>query len=662
MTPKTIPLRQLRHHWAVYWFALPAVLFIGLFQYYPAASGIYHSFFYWNGADIKDYVGLENYRQLLSNPEFWHSFRVALLIGLWNVAKMVPAVVAAVCIHRCTSERAQWFYRVLFVAPMVVPSLVVVLIWRSFFFEATQGFLNGFLFSTGLFDVLVWADRVFGLGGIFLEGVRPAWLGDGRLLLVACVVWGFPWVGSFAVLTHIAKLGNIPKDLYEAADLDGVTWWTRFTRVELPLMSGSIGIVLVFVIIDTIKDAGMILALAGVEGGPGGIVTVPALFMLRKAFVEQQMGAACAVGVVLTVTVMVLKKLLDGVGQWETLKKPARLTFRIGGALAAVGAYVVLGSPALAFVLVVAVVPWAALYDQTVGRLRARLAGAQSGGGVPRSLADSRAGAAALWVGRHGFIWAVLAMAYLPMYLMLVVSGKTNTQFYDAPATVTTPFHWANWAAAAHAILPAVANSVFVTATSTVLTILLALGGAYFFARVRVPGSAFLWNALLVLMMMPTIANLVPLFRLLGTLDLVNTLTALIVVGAAGGQAFAIFVLRGFVADIPQDLFEAAEIDGAGHGRQMFTIVLPLAGPILGVIGVMHAIGQWNDFVLPLIVIRDESRLPVMVQLLRMAGEYVKLWGPLMAGYALASIPVIVLFIASMKLFARGLTEGAVKG
>ena len=121
-------------------------------------------------------------------------------------------------------------------------------------------------------------------------------------------------------------------------------------------------------------------------------------------------------------------------------------------------------------------------------------------------------------------------------------------------------------------------------------------------------------------------------------------------------------MLRNFIADLPQALFEAAELDGASHLRQLVTIVVPLSGPILGVIGVMHAIGQWNEFLLPLIVIRDHARLPVMVQLLRMAGEYIKLWGPLMSGYALASLPIIALFIMCMRLFTRGLTEGAVKG
>ena len=121
-------------------------------------------------------------------------------------------------------------------------------------------------------------------------------------------------------------------------------------------------------------------------------------------------------------------------------------------------------------------------------------------------------------------------------------------------------------------------------------------------------------------------------------------------------------MLRSFVEDIPHDLFEAADIDGANHFQQMRVVVVPLAGPILGTVGVMNFISQWNDFVLPLIVIRDHARLPVMVQLLRMAGEYIKLWGPLMAGYALASIPIVILFVFTMKLFTKGLAEGAIKG
>jgi multiple sugar transport system permease protein len=256
----------------------------------------------------------------------------------------------------------------------------------------------------------------------------------------------------------------------------------------------------------------------------------------------------------------------------------------------------------------------------------------------------------------------VLVMAFLPLYLMIVVSFKTNVQFYDAPATFTHPFHLQNWSFAWQQIAPNIYNSVFVSTSATGLMLVLALAAAYFFARVEMPFSGLLWNAILVLMMMPTIANLVPLFCLLRDMNLLNTLAALILVGASGGQVFAIFVLRSFVADIPQDLFEAAEIDGASHFQQLLTVVVPLAAPMLGTVGVMQFIAQWNDFVLPLIVMRDHGRLPVMVQLLRMAGEYIKLWGPLMAGYTIASLPIIVLFAMSMRLFTRGATEGAVKG
>ena len=635
MAGRDIKWREVKHHWEIYLFVLPTLLLIGLFVYYPAASGVFHSFFRWNGADISEFVGFENYTKLLKSSEFWLSFKVALILGGWNVVKMIPALLVAVCIHRCRSVRMQFLYRTLFVIPMVIPGLVVVLIWRSFFFEATSGYLNRFLYSTGLFNVLAHLDKFFNWGGIFVPGQSPAWLGDPRLILVACVVWGFPWVGSFAVLTHLAKLQSLGKDVYEAADIDGVNWWSKFTKVELPLIMGSIYLLLVFVIIDTIKDAGMVMALAGMYGGPGGKATVPALFMIRKAFIEQQMGYACAVGIILTVIVIALQKLLT----W--LMDPQRKAFRLGRRRAPAARAMSIAESSAADDRMRRSLAWRAhpLY-QRLGRV----------------------GGALLRCNKHLTIWAVLAFAFLPLYLMMVVSFKTNKQFYAAPAAVTQPLHPENWAEAWRLVTPTVANSVFISVSVTVLTLCFALCAAYFFARQRMPLSNFFWNAILILMMMPMIANLVPLFRLLGDLNLLNTLTALILVGAASGQVFAIFVLRNFVADIPGDLYEAAEIDGASHFQQLKNVVFPLSGPILGTVGVMQFVAAWNEFVLPLIVMRDHARLPVMVQLLRMAGEYLKFWGPLMAGYALASIPIILLFVFSMKLFVRGLTEGAVKG
>lgn len=272
--------------------------------------------------------------------------------------------------------------------------------------------------------------------------------------------------------------------------------------------------------------------------------------------------------------------------------------------------------------------------------------------------------------GKHAVVLGVLLFALFPFYMMLSISLKSNAQFYANPLGIDTPVHLENWVGGAPGkfqgawdiVRDSLANTMLVSIAATALGVAGALAGAYFFARYKMPFSNLLWALLVLLLMMPTIANLVPLFVLLKHLSLLNTLWALILVGAAGTQAFNIFVLRSFVEQIPNDLFEAAEIDGASHFQQFRNIVVPLSGPITGTIAVTSFLASWNDFILPLIVIRDTDLYTVTVCLLRLDGEYLRYWGPLMAGFAISSIPVIILFIFTMRLFIRGMTEGGVKG
>jgi len=100
----------------------------------------------------------------------------------------------------------------------------------------------------------------------------------------------------------------------------------------------------------------------------------------------------------------------------------------------------------------------------------------------------------------------------------------------------------------------------------------------------------------------------------------------------------------------------------AGHFQQIFHIVLPMSGSILGTVAIMKFLGIWNNVILPLVVMRDNDKLTIPVGLLRLEGEYVKQWGEMMAGYAIASIPLIVLFIFMMRFFVKGLAAGAIKG
>lgn len=264
--------------------------------------------------------------------------------------------------------------------------------------------------------------------------------------------------------------------------------------------------------------------------------------------------------------------------------------------------------------------------------------------------------------GKHLFILFVLASAFFPLYIMLAISGKDGAQFVAHPMSMTFPFHLENYATAWSMVSGYIFNTIFICVTSVFLTFVLSLNAAYFFARYRMPGHRFLWYFFLILMLMPGVANLVPLFMLLKNLNLLNTFWALIVVYITGGQVVQIYILRNFIEDIPQDLFDAAEVDGASALSQVYNIVLPMSGSILSTLGILQFIGLWNDYILPLIVMRDDAMLTMAVGLVRLDSEYVKDWGALMSGFTIASIPLVLIFLFTMRLFVKGLASGAVKG
>lgn len=246
---------------------------------------------------------------------------------------------------------------------------------------------------------------------------------------------------------------------------------------------------------------------------------------------------------------------------------------------------------------------------------------------------------------KHLFIWCMLFFAFVPLYLMVNISLKDNRQFARNPWFPEAPFHWENYLSGWKHIGGTVFNTTFVAVTATVLTMAVAVAGAFFFARYRMPGSKFLFGIFVILMMYPGVANMVPMFKLITALGLYNTHWALIVPAIAGGQAFNIFVLRNFIEDIPQDLFDAIEIDGGNVLHQIGYVVIPMSMPVIGTLGILCIIGQWNNFVSPLLYLRDSNLQTISVALLHLEGEYTKNWGQLMAGYTIASVPLVVLFI-----------------
>ncbi len=264
-----------------------------------------------------------------------------------------------------------------------------------------------------------------------------------------------------------------------------------------------------------------------------------------------------------------------------------------------------------------------------------------------------------------GYLLFVLGFAFLPLFIMIVVSFKSNQQYQANPFFFDpiSEWNWSNWSFAWDTVSGFIWNSIFVSVLSTLTTISMVLLSAYALARYRFPGRNIIFYGIIASMFLPgTAATLVTLFDLLKRLNLINSLWALVLMGTNSGQIAGIFLIKQFIEDIPGSLFEAAQMDGAGHLHQIRHIVLPMSIPVISICMIMDFLGTWNNVILPLVVLRDEELLTIPVGLMRLEGEYVKEYGQMMAGFAISSIPLVIMFLFTMKTFVKGLAAGAVKG
>jgi len=211
-------------------------------------------------------------------------------------------------------------------------------------------------------------------------------------------------------------------------------------------------------------------------------------------------------------------------------------------------------------------------------------------------------------------------------------------------------------------IRPYMVNSLVVSLATAFGVLLLGSISAFVLSRYRFPGSKIVFFFVISTMMFPGVLTLVPSFLLVKQLGLLNTYWAMILPYVAGGQVFVIFILKSFFDGLPEDLFEAARIDGAGHFGQYRFIVLPLSKPIFSVVLVMNILGTWNNFLWPFVVTTDSSYHVVAsgLYVLATSGNAQNI-GTLFAAYVLSSVPLLVLFIYATRPFIQGLTSGAFK-
>lgn len=204
-------------------------------------------------------------------------------------------------------------------------------------------------------------------------------------------------------------------------------------------------------------------------------------------------------------------------------------------------------------------------------------------------------------------------------------------------------------------------NSLIVTGISILLIIIISSMGAYVLARYEFPGRRLVFLYILAGLALPIRLAVIPLFVMIRSLNLQDTLIALFLIYTAGGLSFSTFLLTNFFRSIPLELEESARIDGAGYFRLYWAINLPLIRPALATIAVFNFNRIWNDFFFALIFISSESKKTIPLGIQNFFGEYTVRWDMLFAGLNIAVIPVIIFFIILSRQFIGGLVEGAVK-
>lgn len=245
-----------------------------------------------------------------------------------------------------------------------------------------------------------------------------------------------------------------------------------------------------------------------------------------------------------------------------------------------------------------------------------------------------------------------------PYIFMVITSLKTNQQVVDSYWSLPFPAHFENYVAAWGQTKDYFFVTALVVFTSVIAVLFLGLLTGFIFSRYAFVGKNFLFTLVGLLLMVPSISALIPLFVLVKDLKMLNTIWVLIIPAIAGNCVLAVILFRNFVQSIPQELFEAAVVSGAS-GPQIFRyIVIPLTYPIIGTVSLLTMINIWNDYFWPLLTVTDDKLRTISIGISFFQGQNATDYGGLMAGYTLASLPLLILFAFLSKYFLAGISGG----
>ncbi len=267
------------------------------------------------------------------------------------------------------------------------------------------------------------------------------------------------------------------------------------------------------------------------------------------------------------------------------------------------------------------------------------------------------------WVAQRAVTILLVAVFVFPFVVMLTTAFKPTDDIFSAPPELW-PRTWTleqfMLAVNQFPFFRYLANTLLISGLSVAGTLLASPLVAYSLAKLEWPGRNLLFVTILATMMLPPQVTLIPVYMLWNGLGATNSYLPL-VVPAFLGTPFFIFMIRQFLLAVPDELIEAARIDGASELRIYWTIVLPIARPALITSAVFQFVWTWTDFLNPLIYLNDSDKYTLSIGLYSFFGQHGVQWGPLMAACVLFTLPAVVIYIAAQRYFVGGIAAGAVK-
>lgn len=265
---------------------------------------------------------------------------------------------------------------------------------------------------------------------------------------------------------------------------------------------------------------------------------------------------------------------------------------------------------------------------------------------------------------RYTPLFLVALVVLVPMLVTVLGGFKSLGELRVNPFGLPSDWEWRNYwdILSGGRYWQLMGNSLIIASLTVVLTLIVSSMAAYVFVQVRFFGSDFLLNYILLGLMFPAATAILPLFIKIRDLGMLDTYWGVVLPQVAFGLATSILLFRNYFKQLPNELFEAALIDGCGYFRFFWHIILPLSKPILATVGVIVFVASWNAYLLPLVVFNRDTLYTWPLGIMAYQGEYSTDWNLVLSFIALTILPAVIIFFSAQKHIVAGLTSGSVKG